>query len=399
LKKILFVINTMGRAGAEKSMTELMKVIDPNRFELHLLVLINRGEMYDEVPSYVKVHNKRIDHRSVFTAKGFLMKTVLKAMFQSLAIFRELPYLIRSIDTQRKQGRVQFDKLCWKMISDAAPRINEKFDVAIAYLEGGAAYYVADHVTAEKKAAFIHTDYQKAGYTPYLDHGCYGKMDQLFIVSEDAKKSFLDIYPQYVPKVKLFHNIIHKEAIQKAAEDGKGFQDDVQGLRILTIARLHYQKAIDLAIAAFSELKSQKYNIRWYVIGEGELKPELEALAAALQVSEDFIFLGARANPYPYLKQCDIYVHATRFEGKSIAIQEAQALGKAIVVSDCSGNRELIQDHINGLVVSLDKYSIAAGIKKLLEDKELKCRLEQENRVKDFGYAHEMRMMNQFLQS
>jgi glycosyltransferase involved in cell wall biosynthesis len=399
LKKILFIINTMGRAGAEKSMTELMKAMDPNCFALHLLVLVNRGEMYDEVPSYVIVHNKRIDNRSVLTAKGFLMKTVLKAMFKNFAIFRELPYLIRSIYTQRKQGRVQFDKLCWKMISDAAPRINEKFDVAIAYLEGGAAYYVADHITAEKKAAFIHIDYQKAGYTPCLDHGCYEIMDQLFIVSEDAKKSFLNIYPQYAPKVKLFGNIIHKEEIQKAAEDGKGFQDDFQGLRILTIARLHYQKAIDLAIAAFSELKSQKYDIRWYVIGEGELKPELEALAAASQVSEDFIFLGARSNPYPYLKQCDLYVHATRFEGKSIAIQEAQALGKAIIVSDCSGNRELIQDHVNGLIVSLDQHSIAAVIKKLLEDKELKYRLEQENRNKDFGYAHEIQMLNQFLQS
>ena len=298
--------------------------------------------------------------------------------------------MVRNLFNQLKNGRIQFDKLSWKLISDAVPRNDEKFDIAIAYLEGAAAYYVADHVIAEKKVAFIHIDYQKAGYTPYLDQGCYKSMDRILIVSDDAKKSFLNVYPQYENKIMLFHNIINKEAILKAAEDGAGFHDDFQGVRILTIARLHYQKALDLAIAALSELKRQKYVIRWYVIGEGALKQELESLAAALQVSEDFIFLGAKANPYPYLKQCDLYVNASRFEGKNIAVQEAQVMGKAIIVSDCSGNRELIKDNVDGLIVNLDKESIAAGIIKLLENKELKSRLERENRKKDFDYSQSL---------
>ena len=62
---------------------------------------------------------------------------------------------------------------------------------------------------------------------------------------------------------------------------------------------------------------------------------------------------GAVANPFPYFKQSDIYVHASRFEGKSIAIQEAQTLGCAIIASDCNGNREQIIDGEDGLLCEL----------------------------------------------
>jgi glycosyltransferase involved in cell wall biosynthesis len=85
-----------------------------------------------------------------------------------------------------------------------------------------------------------------------------------------------------------------------------------------------------------------------------------------------------------------LYVNASRFEGKNIAVQEAQVMGKAIIVSDCSGNRELIKDNVDGLIVNLDKESIAAGIIKLLENKELKSRLERENRKKDFDYSQSL---------
>ena len=57
-------------------------------------------------------------------------------------------------------------------------------------------------------------------------------------------------------------------------------------------------------------------------MGEGELRNKLQQKIDSLGLKEDFLLLGAKENPYPYYKQCDLYVHATRFEGKSIAIQE-----------------------------------------------------------------------------
>ncbi len=71
----------------------------------------------------------------------------------------------------QKRGKLQTDKLLWRIVSDGAQRFDETFDLAVAWLEGGAAYYVAEHVKAARKAAFIHIDYESAGYTKEMDQG------------------------------------------------------------------------------------------------------------------------------------------------------------------------------------------------------------------------------------
>lgn len=390
----------MGLAGAEKSMTELLKVFDEDRYELHLLALINRGEMFNEVPQSVILHNKCPDSRSVLSmgARLILIKTVLAALFTKIRIFRELPYLFLNIREQIKDGRLQFDKLFWKIISDGTPVLQEKYDIAIAYLEGGAAYYVADHVKADKKAAFIHIDYKKAGYTPLMDHGCYDKMNRIYVVSEDAGKAFREVYPKLTDKMELFYNIINKEAIKKLASQGAGFQDNYDGIRILTIGRLHYQKAYDITIPVIAALKKEGYKVRWYVLGDGAIKGELERMIDKYQVRNDFILLGACLNPYPFLKQCDLYVHVTRFEGKSIAIEEAQVLGKAVVASDCTGNREQIHNGVNGIIVPLDEREIIAGIKKVLDDKTLMSSFGHANESISFDYRKNLNQLYRFME-
>ena len=58
-------------------------------------------------------------------------------------------------------------------MSDSAWYPDEHYDLAVAYIEGGAAYYVHDHVRADKKMTFLHVDYRQAGYTRQLDQDCY----------------------------------------------------------------------------------------------------------------------------------------------------------------------------------------------------------------------------------
>ena len=84
-------------------------------------------------------------------------------------------------------------------------------------------------------------------------------------------------------------------------------------------------------------------------------------------MKNDFFFVGAKSNPYPYYKAADLYVHATRFEGKSIAIQEAQILGCCIIASDCSGNREQIENGIDGILCPFSKEGISSAIMKLTD--------------------------------
>ena len=161
-----------------------------------------------------------------------------------------------------------------------------------------------------------------------------------------------------------------------------GFEDYYEGKRILTVGRLTAQKAYEVSIDAMKLLKDQGVKARWYVLGEGELREKLQDRINRLGLEQDFILLGAKENPYPYYVQCDLYVHATRFEGKSIAIQEAQTLGCAILVSDCSGNREQVVNDVDGMMCSLTPEAISEQIKLLLENNEKRRQLGKQASVK-----------------
>ena len=249
------------------------------------------------------------------------------------------------------------------MIADGAERQNETYDLAVAYLEGGSAYYVADHVNAKKKAAFIHIDYTQAGYTRQLDRDCYTKFDAVFPIGENVEKKFLEVYPECKSYTHVFHNVINQDMIRRKAKSYGGFSDNYDGIRILTVGRLTPQKSYPTAIATMEKLKKAGLKARWYVLGEGPERSNLEKQIEQAGLTEDFLLLGAVDNPYPYFAQTDLYVHATMFEGKSIAIQEAQTLGCAIVASD--SNEEQITDGVDGFVRPLKPEALAKAILQL----------------------------------
>ena len=149
-------------------------------------------------------------------------------------------------------------------------------------------------------------------------------------------------------------------------------------------------KADVTAIEAMKLLKDRGYRARWYVLGEGDQRRALEKKIAALGLQEDFLLLGAVENPYPYYAQADLYIHATRFEGKSIAIQEAQTLGRAVVDSDCNDNREQIEDGADGLLCRLTPEAVADSIASLLEDEEKRIALGQAAGRRDFAQGQEL---------
>lgn len=377
MKKLLFVINTLGQAGAETALLNLLRKIDPEQYEVSLYVLMGQGEMVSELPAYVRLLNDSFCESPVLSGAGrrLMARRVMAAAFRRGTVFRLFPYLIRNFFSMAAKRQVQADKLLWRLLSDGGQRFSDEYDLAAAYLEGGSAYYVADHVKAVRKAAFVHVDYGQAGYNRKLDKDCYLKFDRVFAVSDEVKTSFDKAYPECAERSFVFHNLLDVGEIQRKASLPGGFDDEFRGIRILTVGRLTAQKAYDIALEAMSLLKERGEQVRWYVLGEGNQRNLLEEKRKKLGLEEDFLLPGAVKNPYPYFVQADIYVHATRFEGKSIAIQEAQILGKPVLVSDCSGNREQVTEDVDGLFCDLTPESICEGIQKLVHAPELRHRL------------------------
>lgn len=379
MKKILFVVNMMGRAGAELSLLSFLRKLSGEEYEISLYVLTGQGEMIEEVPSYVRVLNSGYSQKSVLSKAGRrrLIRVVLAAFFRNGGVVRKLRYVAGNLKEMLGMGKIHLDKLLWRVAADGAVRFPERFHLAVAWLEGGSAYYVADWVNAEKKAAFIHIDYEKAGYTRKMDQNCWERFDRVFTVSEDAWKKFVAFYPELREKTMVFHNIVDQQYIRLRAREKGGFSDDYEGMRILTVGRLTYQKGYDIAIEAMKLLKKSGYMARWYVLGEGDQRKKLERKIALWGLEDDFILLGSVENPYPYYAQADLYVHAVRFEGQGIAVWEAQTLGCAVIVSDYCGSQEQIEGGRYGISCKLTPEGIAESIRTLLDDRKKREELGQ----------------------
>ena len=365
MKKLLFVINTLGYGGAERALLNLLGALDPAQYQISLFVLTGQGELIHELPAYVGILNADYNDCSVLTKAGrtHLLRCVLRAGIGKGLLVKRARYLLKNLYRMCREKRIQADKLCWRILAEGAPAPEGEYDLAVAYLEGGATYYVADRVRAKKKAAFVHIDYAQAGYGKALDLDCYQRMDHIFTVSNEVKEHFLEVYPSYENKVSVFPNLVDQKRVCRLAEEGEGFPDAFHGVRILTVGRLTEQKRYDVAIDAMALLKkTSPVPVRWYVLGEGALREQLERQIQKLGLEKEFHLLGVKANPFPYYRGCDLYVHATGYEGKSIAIQEAQILGKPILATDCSGNREQIEPDVDGRLCRLDSQSVSDEI-------------------------------------
>lgn len=397
--KILFVINTLGRAGAETALLELLRKLPQRECEISLYVMLGQGELAAQLPKNVKLLNMNYKNCSVLSAKGRveLAKTVLQSFFRNGNLLKKTGILLKNMTVMIKKRRLMPDKLFWRILAEGGEPQNGQYDLAVAYLEGASTYFVADHVHAAKKAAFLHIDYGSAGYTRELDQRCYQKFDRIFAVSDEVSDRFLDMYPECRSRMRVFHNMIDQERIRRLAEEDGGFEAGFSGFRILTVGRLTRQKAYDLAMQALYLLKKEGIRVRWYVLGEGSQRGQLEKQRAELGLKDDFIFYGAVDNPYPYYRQCDLYVHATRYEGKSIAIQEAQTLGCAVLASDCSGNRGQIREGVDGRFCQLTPEGIAAGIRELLMDRKERERLGKAAACKKMVYQEDLEQLLELL--
>ncbi|WP_319417987.1 glycosyltransferase [Virgibacillus necropolis] len=243
-------------------------------------------------------------------------------------------------------------------------------------------YFVIHKIKAKKKIQWIHFDITKIGFDVNFATKLYKKFDKIFVVSNEAKNKLIELVPTIKKKSEVFLNLVSPKVIQDQSKEGKGFIDNFEGVRILTVGRLTTEKGQDLAIRVLARLVKEGYKVKWYCLGEGSSRSKYEKLINEYNLQDKFILLGSDPNPYPYMDQCDIYVQPSRYEGYCITTLEARSLKKPIVATNVNGANEQIRNEETGLIVNIDESELYEGVKKLIKNKKL-CNIFTNNLDKE----------------
>ncbi|MEP9411063.1 MAG: glycosyltransferase family 4 protein [Candidatus Brocadia sp.] len=168
---------------------------------------------------------------------------------------------------------------------------------------------------------------------------------------------------QYGIEMEKFQNLRRREALR--AQYGL----DESTLLFGNVGRLHVQKGQRHLLEAFRIVKGKLPHVRLWIIGEGELKYELEKFAQDLGIYDSVYFLGARTDVHELLSAIDVFVLPSLWEGQPISIMEAGAAGKPIIATNIDGIADILTNEKNALLVPVkDPDALAAAMVRLFED-------------------------------
>lgn len=349
--------------GAERSLVNLLNEMDSSRYEISLLLFDYRGLYINQIPDYVRLI------KAPYTLTGLYNKTNLKKIkYYPVYFFKVVSNIITNIICSDRRKRMYFR---WrKFYSKIVPKYSEKFDIVCAFTSGTVTYYVGDKIVgADKKISWNHNDYNSAGYYPPADIYYYKMFERVVTISEKCKEALIENLPEYEDKFIVIPNITSSRVIKYRANEFYPEEYNKETVNLLTIGRLSEQKNYDLLLETAKLMCDSGVRFEWFIIGIGPLEKKLKEKMHLFNLEKNVHFLGQRENPYPYIKNAYMVVQTSKFEGKSIVLDEAKILSKPIVSTNYPTVYNQIEDHKEGLITGMTAGEVAKAIELLINNK------------------------------
>lgn len=350
--KILHLIKSLGRGGAEMLLPETLKVHDREQFEFHFAYFLPwKNQM---VP--------------VIEALGATV--VCFKSNHNLQMFLKVNDICRYV--QEHKIDVIHSHLPWAGV--IARLVGKRTGVPIVYTE---------HNKWER--------YNKITY--WLNKLSFSWQDAAVAVSDDVQQSIrrntsssafwnLQIPVKYQPKKNGEVKKPYLLNILNGVNTTHFVRDEAAGLQVRqelgipsdapvigTVSVFRFQKRLDVWMEIATEILKQVPNAHFIIVGYGPLKEELHAKRASLGIEERLHMPGLKTDVKPYFSAMDIYMMSSIFEGLPIALLEAMSCSCAVISTKAGGVGEVIEDGKSGLLCEVDEYMklVDAGVKLLLD--------------------------------
>lgn len=352
MKHILFINGHLNTGGVERSLVDVLKHMDYEKYAVDLLLLEDTGDYASELPSDVKVLFR--DLHNTYGGVASSVRRCLAARDWMCLRLRFL-FLLRKI-------------LGSRALKSAATLLlgEHHYDCVIGFRPGICSDLAAYSVQADRKITWWHHGEFNVDCAAYGD--MCSKMNAVAVVSQSCKAMLQEKLPELESRLVCIPNMLDAEAIGRKAGNSP-YTGDM--LHIVSVGRLAPEKHFENVFPAAKALRQAGIDFAWHVIGDGPERSKLEALIVENDLKDHVILEGSKTNPYPYMKYADLFVHPSYVESQGLTVLEAMALGVPCVVTKSRGPCEFIEDGINGLLTEQSPESLTEKVLSILTDKTL----------------------------
>lgn len=399
-RHILFVIDSLAGGGAEKIMSYLVNGLDKGKFKASIYMSLDRKIEY-EIPDTVNLYSSANQELMATNNNDYEMDLLIEKITK---FYNFKYYTSKDIYSKKREEMEKFlgdIYLSSKILNGVINK--EKPDLIVSFLVNSNLIALinkylfitdipiccSDHNTISKEINSLPYPF----FYKMLIRHLYKKSDYHISVSEGAKNDLVKYCGLPKNKIVTIYNAVDidkvkKESKEKLDDDIADILRDKNTKKIITSGRLTNQKNQELLIRAYNRIKNRP-DTKLLILGQGEKKEELQALANNLGIGDDVLFLGWRKNPFNIIAQCDLFVLSSDWEGLPLVIIEAMSLGVPVISTDCpSGPREILENGKYGILVKpKNENKLADAITKLILDKEFRSKLSElsKQRANDFS--------------
>lgn len=399
MKKILFFSHAMEIGGAERALLGLLEIINTTNYQVDLFLMRHEGELMKFIPPKINL------------LPEILQYTCLAVPFGNVIRKKQIGMVVGRLYGKRKaKKRVRILNLpedndvslqySHKYTLPFVPKINNTYyDLAISFLTPH--YFVAEKVSAKKKIAWIHTDYAAVAVDKTEQLAMWRKYDYIASISDNVTKTFVRIFPDLKAKVELLPNIMPMRYMYQLTNEYSVENEMLNdgSIKLLSIGRFCKAKNFDNVPMICKRVLSLGLNVKWYLIGYGgdEMLIKQKIIEAGMQ--KHVIILGKKVNPYPYIKNCDIYVQPSRYEGKCVSVIEAQMLNRPVIITDFPTSDSQLDNGVDGIIVPMDIENCASGIVNVIKNGELRQKLIYNTKKRDYTNAYCINRLYQLMEN
>jgi glycosyltransferase involved in cell wall biosynthesis len=312
---------------------------------MRLLVVVSKfGPYIDEIPGHVKV----------------------TYLFKSEPLVRVLAWLHRKFGLTR-------------LFKNKMARLQDQYDLAISFLDSNFTDLLLFLENANRRVAFIHSSYKtnenfyrfykKIRYRDNLKKYRYNSLDGIYFVSDDSMSEFVDIFGEF-PEMGVIYNMINRSSVLEKADRAADTVDDVT-FTFAAVGSLLPVKGFDRLIRAAKIVQDRGHNFRIDIVGSGSEEQKLTGMTRKYNLENRIRFHGFLSNPYPVMKNSDVFVMSSVSEALPTVLCEAMILGLPTLVTNCSGCRGLVDNGEYGLMAEQDDHDLAEKMILYIENPEL----------------------------